>query len=592
MKKTLKILLVIGGLLSIILTSLYLRISWLEISPHTVGFDEAALGYNAYSLLKTGKDEHGRGYSISLASFNDYKPALYAYLSMPFIKYMGLNQTSTRIVSGLAGTLTLLLIFIISYYFFSRNLMMAFFSLLIAAIQPWNLHYSRTAFESNLCTTFFTAGVLLILIHRLQGDVSRRRSAEGGVAQPRMKNPLASVLGEASINRGIKSELAAVFFFTLSMFSYHQARLAAPIFLLFYYLIKISSKKRFKFSLNKLIKLGIPLIILLIITLPIWLNLKEGLILTRLRQESALKRLYPYSPPELVNSQNIWLTFPAHPLYYLLANFVGHFFASFSPINLGLRVFHWVRSSPQNIATFSMIGWGECLFFLIGLFYLIKHWQKRNNMIFLAWIISGITPTIVTWNWFHPLRSLAIYPAITIICVLGMVIVLKLMPRPMRIIALTGFTILFLMQASYVINNELVYNVYESHGEYQPGGFKEGVPELAKIQEDYDKVIIETPHAQGYIFFLFYQSFPPEILQQFAKYRKLPGTEGDLSFNFYKYEFRKIYWPEDRKLKRTVFWGSTLSLPIDEVSKEPDVKIIKEFKSVPGYPAAVMVAKD
>lgn len=556
MKKYLKLLIIIASLLAILISFLF-RVQWLEISPHSIGFDEAALGYNTYSLLKTGKDEHGRSYSISLASFNDYKPAFYAYLSLPFVKTMGLNQTSTRLVSAIAGTVTLLLIFFISYYFFSKNLIIAFFSLLIAAIQPWNLHYSRTAFESNLAVVFFTAGVLLILI-----------------------------------NRGRKSELAAAFFLALSMYSYHSARVAAPAFLFLYALIKIGKKRKFKISLKELNRILLPLIVLIILTLPIWLNLKDGLILTRLRQESAFKRLYPYAPPELINPKNLWLSFPAHPLYYLAANFIGHFFAYFSPINLGSRVYHWVRNSPQNIATFSLIGWSECLFFLIGLFYLIKRWQQRNNRIILAWIISGIAPAIVTWNWFHPLRSLSIYPAITLICILGILSVYKLLPRAIKAIAILGFIGLFLMQGAYVINNELVYNVYESHGEYQPGGFKEGVPELVKIQDNYDKVIIETPHAQGYIFFLFYQSFPPETLQQFTKNRKLPGIEGDLSFDFYKYEFRKIYWPEDRKLKRTIFWGSSFSLPIKEVSQEPDVKIIKEFKSVLGYPAAVMVAKD
>jgi len=557
MKKYFKSLVIVGGLLIIILPSLYFRINWLEISPHSIGFDEAALGYNTYSLLKTGKDEHGRGYSISLASFNDYKPALYAYLSMPFVQLKGLNQTSTRLVSALGGTIILLLIFLIGYFFFSRNFKAAFFTLLIAAVQPWLLHYSRTAFESNLSAVFFVAGVLLILI-----------------------------------NRGRRSELAAIFFLALSMYSYHSARVAAPAFLFFYSLIKIGKKKKFKMTSQNLIETFLPLILLILITLPVWLSLKDGLILTRLRQESALKRLYPYAPPELINPDNLWLSFPAHPLYYLVAQFVGHAFAYFSPINLGTQVYHWVRNSPQNIAGFSLIGWGECLFFLVGLFYLIKNWQEKSNQIVLAWIIAGILPAMVTWNWFHPLRSLAIYPAILIVCVSGIILVFKSLPRSLKAIALLGFLPLFLMQTSYVINNELVYNVYQSHGEYQPGGFKQGVSELAAIQDDYDKVIVETPHAQGYIFFLFYQSFPPEKLQEYAKNRKLPGTEGDLSFNFDKYEFRKIYWPKDKELRRTIFWGNSFSLPPEEVSQDPNVKIIKEYENVVGNPTAVMVVKD
>jgi len=557
MKKHLKLLLITTSVL-VILISFFFRVRWLEISPNTVGFDEAALGYNTYSLLETGKDEHGRKYPFSLASFNDYKPALYAYLSMPFVKALGLTQTSTRAVSALAGTATIILIGLIGYFFFNKKPLLTIFALLIAAIQPWSLHYSRTAFESNLMVTFFTAGVFLILT-----------------------------------KRSLKGELAAVFFFALSMFSYHSARVAAPLFLLLYLLIKIEFWKNFKIPpLKQLKRLILPLMILLILTLPIWLSVKDGLILTRLRQESALKRLYPYSPPELVDPQNIWRSFPANPAYFLSGQIVGHFFSHFSPINLGFRIFHWMRSSPQHIATFSVIGWGESLFFLIGLYVLIKNIKERKNKIILAWIVSGIAPAIVTWTWFHPLRSLNIYPAVIIICVLGMIRLFKLLPSLLKPVVLIGFSLLFLMQTSYVINNEIVYNVYESHGEYQPGGFKKGVPELVKIQDDYEKIIIETPHAQGYIFFLFYQSFPPKLLHEFTSNRKLPGTEGDLSFDFYKYEFRKIYWPDDQQLKQTVFWGSSMSLPEDEILKDPDARIIKEFENVAGNSTAVIVIKD
>lgn len=545
----------------LIMTAAFLsRSQFLDLSPHTVGFDEAALGYNAYSLLKTGKDEHGRGYSISLASFNDYKPALYAYLSFPFIQTMGLNQVSTRLVSALAGTLIFIFLFLLGSRYFGRNFVLGLFLMALFFLQPWGLHYSRTAFESNLSVFFFTGGALFVLWGQKR-----------------------------------KHQLATIVFLLLAMYSYHAARLAAPIFLFLSGVInwwtdwQIKKKRPDK---KQLLKYFWPVLILLLFSLPIWLNLKDGLILTRLRQESALKRLYPYAPTELINQKNIWQSWPANPAYYLLGEFTGHFFAYFSPINLGTRLYHWVRSSPQNIAGYSLLGWPETLFFLVGLFYLIKNWFQKKNQIILAWLISGIAPAVVTWNWFHPLRSLNIYPAVALVCLIGLWSFFKKIPRLLKPLVIFGAVLLVIMQAAYLINNELVYNVYESHGEYQPGGFKEGVPFLAEIQDDYQQVIIETPHAQGYIFFLFYQAYPPENLQQDTANRKLPGTEGDLSFNFGKYEFRRIYWPEDQKLRKTVFWGSDLSLPLQEVQQSEHVKIIKEFYSIANHPAAVLVATD
>jgi 4-amino-4-deoxy-L-arabinose transferase-like glycosyltransferase len=558
----LKRLFILFFIIFIICLSFFFRFNWLDRSPASVTYDEAALGYNAYSILETGRDEHGFFMPLSLASFNDYKPALYAYLSIPFIKLVGLNQFSTRAVSAIAGTLTLFFTFLIGYYFFSRSLKMGLLTLMVAALQPWGLHFSRTAFESNLAACFFTGGIAMIFA-----------------------------------DKGRISKFLAVIFFALSLYSYHSPRMAVPIFL--FLLIIIANYKEVILKPRLFIKSIIskkfiisllPLLTLVLLTLPIWLNVADGLILTRLRQEGALQRLSPFAPRELVN-ENIWTTFPANPAYYLSGQLVGHFFAYFSPINLGSRVFHWVRNSPQNIPSFSMIGWTESLIFIIGLIFMLTKISEKKYQVLLFWVIAGIAPAIITWQWFHPLRTLNIFPAITIIVVIGIIKIYELLSKKVRIILLPIVTILVLMQTSFLFNNEINYATAINSGEYQPGGYKEGLPVLTQLQNNYDKIIIETPHTQAYIFFLFYQSFPPSEIQKYQNTRKGPGNEGDLTFNFYKYEFRKIYWPTDQNLKNTLFWGTVYSLPEDKVDQVSGVISRNEIVGTVGDVAAVIVEK-
>ena len=64
----------------VLFVHLAVRVVGLNSSPASINWDEASLGYNAYSLLKTGKDEYGNPWPVALRSFNDYKPALYSYL--------------------------------------------------------------------------------------------------------------------------------------------------------------------------------------------------------------------------------------------------------------------------------------------------------------------------------------------------------------------------------------------------------------------------------------------------------------------------------------------------------------------------------
>ena len=95
----------------IIIAGVFVRFWGLDKSPASLGFDEAALGYNAYSLLKTGRDEYGNFLPISLRSFNDFKPALYSYLTIPFVYFGGLNDATTRMVSATAGVVSLIFLF-------------------------------------------------------------------------------------------------------------------------------------------------------------------------------------------------------------------------------------------------------------------------------------------------------------------------------------------------------------------------------------------------------------------------------------------------------------------------------------------------
>jgi hypothetical protein len=154
-----------------------------------------------------------------------------------------------------------------------------------------------------------------------------------------------------------------------------------------------------------------------------------------------------------------------------------------------------------------------------------------------------------------------LYPALEIIIALGLVALDKNIKIRInkKLYKLFSFCVsgLFLLTILFTVINEYGYSVAINHGEYQPGGFKEGVKILAGMQDKYDEIIIDSPHAQSYIFFLFYQSFPPEIVQSYAEIRPKPGIEGNLNFNFYKYKFEKYNWLEQRNKSKIMIWTSS-----------------------------------
>ena len=97
-------------LISIVLLAAFLRFYQLGINPPSLTWDEAAWGYNAYSLGINGKDEFGRFLPYDyLESFGDFKPPMYAYLDIIPVKLFGPSEFSVRFPSAFFGVLTVLL---------------------------------------------------------------------------------------------------------------------------------------------------------------------------------------------------------------------------------------------------------------------------------------------------------------------------------------------------------------------------------------------------------------------------------------------------------------------------------------------------
>ncbi|KKQ97141.1 MAG: hypothetical protein UT23_C0017G0002 [Candidatus Woesebacteria bacterium GW2011_GWA1_39_12] len=92
-------------LLFILFLAAFLRLWKLGTIPPHLTSDEVALGYNAYSILKTGKDFWGESLPIVFKSFGDYTPGLYVYLAAPFIGVMGLNELSVRLPNAIFGVI-------------------------------------------------------------------------------------------------------------------------------------------------------------------------------------------------------------------------------------------------------------------------------------------------------------------------------------------------------------------------------------------------------------------------------------------------------------------------------------------------------
>lgn len=157
-------------LLALITLAAILRLYKLGTIPQGLYLDEPSLGYNAWSILTTGHDEHNQLLPLSFQAFGEYKLPGYIYGSVPLIALFGLNAFSIRLLSALAGITGVWGIYLLTKQLLSKDTeeetpaeKTALIAALLFAITPWSIQLSRAAFETNTALTLLIFGSYFLL---------------------------------------------------------------------------------------------------------------------------------------------------------------------------------------------------------------------------------------------------------------------------------------------------------------------------------------------------------------------------------------------------------------------------------------------
>ncbi len=150
--------LAVGALL---LIAWWLRLRRLGEIPAGATVDEVSYGYIAYSLSRTGADEHGVSWPLVFKAYGDQKLPGQVYLILPLVHLFGLNLTAVRLPAALASCALIVLIYVmLTGYGFSRWI--AATVTVLWTISPAPFILGRGAWESNLAMACFTLGLLAL----------------------------------------------------------------------------------------------------------------------------------------------------------------------------------------------------------------------------------------------------------------------------------------------------------------------------------------------------------------------------------------------------------------------------------------------
>ncbi len=488
----------------IVIFALFLRVWKVAEYPAGLNADEAAIGYNAYSLIQTGKDEFGHSWPINFQSFNDFKPGLYFYLALPFVKLLGLNELAVRLPSAILGTLTVYLVYLLVKNLFQNRgfgLMAAF----LLAISPWHLHFSRGGWESNVAVFFIVLGVYLFYL---------------GLQKP-------------------KYFVFCALSFILSMYTYHSARVITPLLLTgltFFYRKDIFVKKNRK-------SLVITFLIACIILVPLIKAFIEGAGTSRFSGVGIFADQGPFWRVNELRGQHLnpFAVLPTilHNRYFEYAvlffdNLLRHFSGDFLFIS-GDEI------QRNRIPEMGQMYLAELPFFIFGLYFLIKN-KPKNWQFLLYWLIIAPTASALTFQSPHAIRSLNMVVPLIIICAYGLWNFwgwCKQKNRMTVILLSCYLVILFPWNFAFYMHQYYVHypKIYPFAWEY---GFKDLVAYVKPKENKFKKIYVTNRYDQPYILFAFYLKYPPRNFQKQAKLSPRDQFGFSTVENFDKYFFGPI----------------------------------------------------
>lgn len=441
----------------------------------TLLWDEAALGYNAYSILETGRDEYGQTLPLIFKSFGDYKPGFYVYLSLPFIKLFGLNEISVRFPSIILGSLLPLFIFLLIKEINPKAHKTAIISALITAFNPYNIHFSRGAWETNILTVELVLATYFFFKY---------------IHQQKSKHLLISAI-----------------IFGLSLFTYQAGKMISLFLIIILFILNLKSLNLKKIFLNFILPLGI-------FSLPIIYGLFFSNNGNRLKVVSLFS--YPRSTEEtqtIIHESNQidYQIFHSQPTFFI-RNFLSRYFNHFSPRFLA---FEGDWQNPRHSAPYiGVLLYPSLVFLIIGLIFGSSR-QKIDqlNLFFLLWLIVAPIPSALTRDSIQSVRAMSLSIPLVYFVSLGIFAFLE--KYRSKLFSL-GILIIYLLSFVYYSDLYLNHMVVRSPYDFLYG-YRQAMNYVIENQDKYDQIIISDYYGQPYIFYLFYSKYSPIKYQQQAK---------------------------------------------------------------------------
>lgn len=545
-------------LIGLLFIAALLRIWQLGSVPPSPSLDEVSIGYNAFSLLKTGRDEYGYFLPIILRAYDDWRPALYIYLVVPFIAVFGLNVFAVRLLSVVLSLLTIYLAYRLVKILFPESILvrgfvihtelLAYSVVFLLALSPWHIYLSRLGHEVNLGLFLTVASVYAFL-----------RSV---IAREKWSFTIAAIL------------------FGLSFYSYQSQKVIIPILLIT--VLILYKKEVVRFGKTSLVAgsvfffIALPAVILTFSP--------EGMM--RFRGTSVFSTAGPsyQSANDLLKAKNdhnllgeLYFNRRFVPVRLVTSQYVSHFNPRW--------LFAGSERENHKVPFLGLFYIFEAPLLLLGiLLFVFSNIERRLKVLLLIWFFTGPLPGAITTDAPHAMRSFTLLPPAQIFEGLGLVSAYSLLKiKRLHLAGLALFFVFVMYSVGFFLSGYFYVFPKTQADSFQLSLFN-SLGYLVQNKDRYEEAVVSSRNNlyQSYMFYLFVSQYDPESYQSqggtisggFAKEHKI----GSISF-------RPIQWNTEKKQGKIVYLGNKEDF--DEAAA-----VIRRFTYPDGKEGVVIVAYD
>ena len=465
-------------LLIILVIASFLRVYQLDRVPPALFGDEVDVGYQAYSILKTGKDLYGNSWPILVHSLAEYRAPLFIYSAIPLVAGFGLNEWGVRLPAAIFGVFGVFGVFLLTRKLFNEKI-----GLLAAGfltISPWHIHYSRASFEVTMLLAFMVFGTLFFI-------------------------------------KGLERKyflIVAAILFGLTPYIYSTAVVFTPLIIFIMIIIFITFiKKQWKFFLLAALVMGI-------ILAPYGWQTTTG------KSGERFSIISVFGSRDLMDKVQL-----AQQKEQLPAGFQRFFhnkgvewgrqismnyLRAFSPEFLFLTGDPNSRHSVHEMGQMYLF---ELILLGLGIFGVLwrlrDRVEKKNTLLIVGWLLIAPIPAALTYDGgFHATRDFIILPPLMILLAMGTNILwenskVKTQKSKIWRYVCVLLMILALINFTFYIHRYFVHYPEEQWRAWH-FGFKEAMQYVKENESKYQSIFINNTYEPSLIRFLFWTKYDPD----------------------------------------------------------------------------------